>query len=64
MLQSIFYITGIIFFIMVIVACVIFIYKVTKTSNMIKKALTSKDIEDLIIKIKNGVDPLIRSLRL
>lgn len=64
MLQSIFYITGIIFFIIVIVACAIFIYKVTKTSNMIKKVLTSKDIEDLIIKIKNGVDPLIKSLGL
>lgn len=62
MIQSLFYITGIIFFVIVIVACIIFIYNVTKTSNMIKKVLTSSAIEDLIIKIKNGIDPLIKTL--
>lgn len=53
--QTLFYITGIVFFLIVIIAAIIFIRKVNKTSNAIKEVITSSGIEDLIMDIKNRI---------
>lgn len=57
--QLIFYIVGIVFFIIIIAAAFIFIRRTTQTSNMIKKVLTSAEVEDIIMKVKDGVVPLL-----
>lgn len=61
-LQSLFYLVGIIFFVIVIVACFIFIKKTIDASNAIKKVLTSKDVEELIAKAKKGIDNFSRAM--
>ena len=53
--QTLFYITGIVFFLIIIIAAIIFIRKVNKTSNAIKEVLTSSGIEDLIMDIKKRI---------
>ena len=58
-IQTIFYVMGIIFFIIVIAAAFIFIRRTVQTSNVIKKVLTSTEVEDLIMKVKDGVVPLL-----
>lgn len=62
-IQTIFYITGIIFFIIIIAAAFIFIHRTIKTSNIIKRVLTSTEVEDIIMKVKDGVTPLLGMLR-
>ena len=47
-LQSTFYITAIVFFILLIIAIVIIIWKVLQTTNMVSKILTSGEIANLI----------------
>lgn len=56
--QTLFYITGIVFFLIVIIAAIIFIRKVNKTSNAIKEVITSSGIEDLIMDIKKRIPSL------
>ena len=62
-IQTIFYITGIIFFIIIIAAAFIFIDRTIKTSNIIKRVLTYTEVEDIIMKVKDGVTPLLGMLR-
>lgn len=61
-IQTIFYIVGIIFFIVVILAAFIFMRRTVQTANVIKRVLTSTEVEDLIMKVKDGVMPLITSI--
>lgn len=58
--QTLFYITGIIFFLIIIIAAFIFIRATLQTSNAIKKLLTSKEIEELITNIKDKITPVLR----
>jgi accessory gene regulator protein AgrB len=60
--QTVFYIVGIIFFIVVIVAAFMFMRRTAQTANVIKRVLTSSDVEDLIMKVKDGVMPLVAAL--
>lgn len=60
--KTIFYIVGIIFFIIIIVAAFIFIRKTIQTANAIRKVLTSSEVEDLIMKVKDGVVPLLHTV--
>lgn len=61
-IQIIFYIVGILFFIVVIIAAFIFIRRTNQTANVIKKVITSSDVEELITKVKDGVTPLVRMI--
>lgn len=58
-IRNIFYITGIIFFIMIIIAAYVFIRRAIRTSNVIKRFITSAEVEDIIMKVKDGVAPLM-----
>lgn len=58
-IQTIFYIVGIIFFLVVIIAAFIMIRATLRTTNAVKKLLTSKDIESLIERVKNRITPLL-----
>lgn len=58
-IQTIFYIVGIIFFIIIIVAAFIFIRKTMQTANAIRRVLTSSEVEDLLMRVKDGVVPLL-----
>jgi hypothetical protein len=58
----VFYIVGILFFIVVVVAALIFIRRTNQTANVIRKVVTSSDVEDLITKVKDGVVPLIKMI--
>lgn len=60
--QTVFYAMGIIFFIIVIVAAFIFMRRTVQTSNVIKRLVTSSEVEDLIMKVKDGVVPLLGML--
>lgn len=51
-IQTIFYITGIIFFVIIIIAAFIFIRATLKTSTTIKNLLTSRQVDSLISKIE------------
>jgi len=57
--QTVFYIVGIIFFIIIIVAAFIFMKRTVQTANYIKGIITSPDIENIITKIKDNVLPMI-----
>jgi len=61
-IQTIFHIMGIIFFIVVVAAAFIFIRRTVQTSNVIKRVLTSTEVEDLIMKVKDGVVPLLNMM--
>lgn len=60
MLQSLFYLTGILFFLIIIVAAFIFIRQTNRTARQITRILTSKEIEDLILQIRSSVESFSR----
>ena len=57
-IKTLFYICGIVFFVIIIIAAFIFIYKTTQTANAIKRMLTSQELEDLILKFKDKILPM------
>jgi len=61
-LQNFFYIVGIIFFIIIITAAIIFMWKTTQTANAIKKVISSAEIEDILMRVKEGVIPLLQRI--
>lgn len=60
--QITFYITGTLFFIFVLIATFIFIRRTVQTSKVIKKVLSSTELEDLIMKVKNGIVPILSNI--
>lgn len=62
LLQTLFYLFGILFFIICIVAAVIIVVRASQTASTLKRVLTSSELEDLIMKIRDGVTPLISSI--
>lgn len=58
-IQSTFYVFGIIFFIIIIITAIYFMVKVRKTSNQIKKLIDSQALEDLINKIKEKMSYIL-----
>lgn len=62
LLRSLFYLTGAIFFIVVILAMFLIVYKVWYTTHTIKKVLLGGQIEELICHLKKGLDPVLTSI--
>ena len=61
-LRSLFYLMGSIFFIVVILAMFLIVYKVWYTTHTVKKVLLGGQIEELINQLKNGIANPLRSL--
>ena len=59
-MRTIFYVTGTIFFIIVIIACAMFIRKTAQTAKHIKKVLTSGELENLILQVRNDLSSSMR----
>lgn len=59
-LKAIFYIMGIIFFLIIIIAAWIFIRKTTQTANTIREVLTSEQVERLIMQARDAITPHLR----
>lgn len=58
-LRTLFYIVAIIFFVVVIVAAIVFIRKTMQTAKAIKQVLAGKELENLIVSIKNKIAPML-----
>lgn len=54
-----FYFLGSIFFLVVIIAAFIFIRQVMKTGKIVRQVLTSKELESMIMQVKDGVGPIL-----
>lgn len=54
-LKAIFYIVGIIFFIIIIIAAWIFIRKTMQTADSIREVLTSEQVERLIMQARDAI---------
>ncbi len=54
-LKALFYITGIIFFLIIIIAAWIFIRKTMQTANTIRDVLTSEQVENLILQTRDAI---------
>lgn len=61
-LRSLFYLMGSIFFIVVILAMFLIVYKVWYTTHTVKKVLLGGQIEELINQLKSGISNPLRSL--
>jgi hypothetical protein len=62
--KLLFYLLGAIFFVVVILAMFIIVYKVWYTTSTIKKTLMGGQIEELINQLKQGIRPTLMSLGL
>jgi hypothetical protein len=62
LLKALFYVTGAIFFVVMIVALFLVVYKVWYTTSTIKKVLLGGPLDDLITQLKLGLTPSLRSL--
>lgn len=60
MLRSIFYLTGAIFFIIVIVACIMFMIRTSQTAKQIKKVIKSTELDGMIQKLTSSFRTLNR----
>lgn len=63
-IKALFYLTGAIFFIVMILAMFLIVYKVWYTTYTIKKTLMGGQIEELINQLKQGIRPTLVSLGL
>ena len=54
-LQSLFYVAGTVFFIIVIVACILFIRRTSQTSKQIKKVLNSAELDSMIQQLATSI---------
>lgn len=63
-IKALFYLTGAIFFVVMILAMFLIVYKVWYTTHTIKKTLMGGQIEELINQLKQGIRPTLVSLGL
>lgn len=63
-LRNLYYLIGIIFYIVIILAIFLIVYKVWYTASTIKRTLLGPQIEELIAQLKSGFSNPLRSMGL
>jgi len=63
-LKAIYYLLGIIFYIIIIIGIFLILYKVWYTAATIKRTLLGPQIEELICQLKEGFSPSLRNMGL